>query len=110
MAAAKHTHVLTVFVTHVLNAVVCADMLHQTFPLLHLQIKNARTQLAQRLREIRARVRIIISGEHTQLNTTIDQQRRQHSAAQHQCSLETYHTAAHEQHSATPGQCSASTG
>jgi hypothetical protein len=28
------------------------------------QIKNARTQLAQRLREIRARVRIIISGEH----------------------------------------------
>ena len=28
-----------------------------------LQIKNARTQLAQRLREVRARVRVIISGK-----------------------------------------------
>jgi hypothetical protein len=39
------------------------DVSHNTVPLLHLQIKNARTQLAQRLREIRARVRIIISGK-----------------------------------------------
>lgn len=45
-------------------AMMCSGML---FPLCCLcccsQIKNARTQLAQRLREIRARVRVIISGK-----------------------------------------------
>jgi hypothetical protein len=54
------------------------------------QIKNARTQLAQRLREIRARVRIIISGEHGEAQHSTAQQGRTRS-----CSVFTHHVGVH---------------